>query len=432
MQAGNNDDVFVFEDEGIAPKSKGSWKILIVDDEPEMHTVTKLALDGFTYDDKRLELLSCYSAKEARELLPDHPDIALAFIDVVMETDDAGLVLVRYIREELKFNHLRIILRTGQPGMAPERFVIENYDIDDYKAKTEMTAQKLITSVVGSLRAHKEIKRIEQIVEERTTEIREKNQVLSALNRDLTDSIVYARRIQEAILPLDQIVSSQIPRFSVFYEPKDIVSGDFYWFFNRDEEIFFAVVDCTGHGVPGAFMAVLGYSLLNQVMSVTKTSQPDDILEQLDALLRVALRRDSRSIMHNHDGMDIAFGVFNSRTQELKFSGARRPLFIFRNGNLTMVPGTRCSIGATDKVKFECYSIQLQRGDMCYMFTDGITDQFGGPENRKMFSRRFKEMMGDIVVKEFGQHQDLIKQLFGKWRGENPQTDDVLVMGMQV
>lgn len=421
---------FLESDETAAKLEK--WKILIVDDEPEVHRVTRLALDGFVYDERELELTSAYSGEEAKNILDQDADFAMAFVDVVMESDDAGLQLVRYIRETLKNTHLRIILRTGQPGVAPEQFVIENYDIDDYKAKTEMTAQKLITSVVGSLRAYKEIKRIEQIVETRTAEIREKNQELLVLNRDLTDSIVYARRIQEAILPLEQLVNSQIPRFTILYEPKDIVSGDFYWFFNRGEDIYFAVVDCTGHGVPGAFMAVLGYSLLNQVISMTKTSEPDDILTQLDLLLRNALRRDSRMVIHNHDGMDLGLCVFNTRTMQLKFAGARRPLYIYRGDNLTIVPGTRISIGSIEMAKFEAYQMQLQKGDVCYIFTDGVTDQFGGPDNRKMFPRRFKQMLSKIVESDFEQHQELLKNYLLKWRGDNPQTDDILVMGMQV
>lgn len=427
------EDAFVFQEEEAAVEHKETWKVLLVDDEPEVHNVTKLALDGFQYDGKYLEMHSAFSAKEAREMLAQDPGFAMAFVDVVMETDDAGLQLVKHIRQQLGNLHLRIILRTGQPGMAPERFVIENYDIDDYKAKTDMTAQKLITTVVGSLRAYKEIKKIEKIVEERTSEIREKNKVLSVLNRDLTDSIIYARRIQEAILPLEKVMQSETPKFAVYYEPKDIVSGDFYWVYHRGDEVFFAVVDCTGHGVPGAFMAVLGYSLLNQVMALNHTSVPGEIITMVDQLLRSSLRQNTSRIQFNHDGMDMGLCVLNKKTKQMMYAAARRPLYIFRQGNLTIVPGTRCSIGAQDQLPFESYNIPLQPGDICYMFTDGATDQFGGTEQRKLMPRRFKEMLQDLVQKEdFSTHQEIIAKKMEEWRAGEPQTDDVLVMGMMV
>jgi len=141
---------------------KNTWKVLIVDDEPEVHTITKVALSEFEFDDKELNLLSAYSGAEARELINVHPDIALIFLDVVMETDDAGLLLVKYLREELENKFVRIILRTGQPGQAPERQVIVNYDINDYKAKTEIDSTKLFTTTLSGLRAYRDIMEVEE------------------------------------------------------------------------------------------------------------------------------------------------------------------------------------------------------------------------------------------------------------------------------
>ncbi len=427
------DDFLILDDSETTSGPKERWRILLVDDEPDIHQATRYALDGFTYDNKDLEIVSALSAREAMEILEDDPEpFCLAFIDVVMESDDAGLKLVRHIREERGDRLIRVILRTGQPGMAPERYVIENYDIDDYKAKTELTAQKLITSVISSLRAWKELMRIEKIVIERTAEISEKNKVLHVINKDLTDSIIYARRIQEAILPLDSIINSQVPRFTVFYEPKDIVSGDFYWFYHRDNVIYFAVVDCTGHGVPGAFMAVLGYSLLNQVVNSSKSDEPSDLLTQLDLLLRNALRHNPGRVQANHDGMDLALCVYRPETQVLKYAGARRPLYWYHKEGVTILPGARHSIGGESVFHTETQTVQVNKGDMVYMFTDGITDQFGGEDRKKLLSRRWIETLDVIITYEFKEHEELIRNFFLNWKQDMPQTDDVLVMGMQV
>ncbi|GAA61597.1 response regulator [Pseudoalteromonas sp. BSi20652] len=156
---------FLFSDEPeetINEIELGTWKVLIVDDEPEVHAVTKLALSDFEFQNKRLEFISAYSGAEAKELIKEHPDAAIVLLDVVMETDDAGLQVAKFIREEAKNNHIRIILRTGQPGQAPERQVIINYDINDYKSKTELTAQKLFTVIMSSLRSYRDIISIEQ------------------------------------------------------------------------------------------------------------------------------------------------------------------------------------------------------------------------------------------------------------------------------
>ncbi|MDX1392727.1 MAG: DUF3369 domain-containing protein, partial [Rheinheimera sp.] len=158
----SDDFLFAEESEQAEPALHGSWKVLIVDDEPEVHAVTKLALSDFTFQGKNLSFFSAFSGAEAKTLIAQHPDAAIMLLDVVMETDDAGLLVARHIREQLHNEHVRIILRTGQPGQAPERQVIINYDINDYKSKTELTAQKLFTVVMSSLRSYRDILSLQQ------------------------------------------------------------------------------------------------------------------------------------------------------------------------------------------------------------------------------------------------------------------------------
>lgn len=431
-------DAFAFADEVASSEKSSAWKVLVVDDDPQVHSVTKFALQDFIHQGRDLNLIHVHSSVEAKVALAEHPDVAIILLDVVMEEDDSGLKLVQYIRNELKNNHVRIVLRTGQPGLAPERTVIESYDIDDYKIKTEMTSEKLYTTIVGGLRAFKEIMRIEQVVEERTHEIQEINEELSMLNKDLLDSINYARRIQLSILPTIEEIHSYIPKFFTYYQPKDIVSGDFYWFSSSGDYVYFAAVDCTGHGVPGALMSVLSYSLLNQTMKDYPKLEPLGILNNVRELLLAALRKHHTEIMAimnaSADGMDIGLCRLHTKTLQMDFAGARRPLFLVKHNDpaLQEFRGTRCSINPNEVGEFEQVTIQLERGDVCYLFTDGITDQFGGPFNRKYSNRRFRETIIEMQAKPFEQHQQLISTAVADWRGDNRQTDDLLVLGMKI
>jgi len=430
----SEEDTIVFgaETDDADGPARETWKILIVDDEPEIHSVTQLALSDFSYDDKGLSFASAYSGKEARQVFAQNKDIALILLDVVMESDDAGLRFVRHVREEVGDRHVRIVLRTGQPGSAPEREIVSTYDIDDYKLKTDLTVPKLYSTVVSALRGFKEVKRIEQVVEQRTATILDLNRTLTVINRDLTDSIHYARRIQEAILPLDSLLATHLPNLFVCYEPKDIVSGDFYWFQTYGHLQLFAAVDCTGHGVPGAFMSVLAYSLLNQVVSVSPTLDPSEILTQLDFALHHALVRTERAGVGTADGMDLALCVVNTNTNELYYAGARRPLVVFRSrGEETIIPGTRRSIGGVDELSYETHRLQMQPGETAVIYTDGITDQFGGPKGRKLSSRRFREFMAQNHRQPVQKLPALLREMIAAWQGSYTQTDDILVMGLQ-
>jgi serine phosphatase RsbU (regulator of sigma subunit) len=433
----DDDLVFAEEDAGSGkggPKAIGQnpWKILLVDDEPEIHTVTRMALSDFTYRDRPMLFLSAHSGTEARALLRAHPDIALVFLDVVMETDDAGLQFVQFVRSEVGNKNVRIILRTGQPGMAPEKQIVKNYDIDDYRLKTELTMVQLQTAIVSSLRAYSEIDRIEKIVEARTAELHKMNEALYRKNRDMLDSIAYASRIQKAILPHHELMHSVIPQFFVLYEPKQIVSGDFYWFYNRGHEMLLAVVDCTGHGVPGAFLSVLAYSLLNQIVALSKSLEPQAILVELSARVQDTLKRQSH-YADSTDGMDVALVHINLQTNECAFAGARRPMFLFRrSGGFERLDGSRASVGGREMEPYSQYNIQLYTGDTLYLFTDGIADQFGGDKGRKLSTRRFKDTLAQLQPFPLDDHYTHIKDLFTNWQGTNEQTDDILVLGMRV
>ena len=293
-----------------------TWKILIVDDEEDVHAVTKMVLKPYSFMGRTIDFLDAYSAKESIPILKSHADIALILLDVVMETNNAGLDLVKYIRQDMGNSFTQIILRTAHPGQAPERDVIRSYEINDYKTKTELTALKLFTSVLASIRSYASITEIEsyrQSLEEkvlaRTREIKKKNQTI-------TDSIYYARRIQNALLPLNEDLDRLLPSYFIINKPKDIVSGDYYWLAQKNNMIVIAVADCTGHGVPGAFMSILGVAFLNEIVNKADTIRTDEILNQLRSQVIKSLHQTEKDY-EAKDGMEIALCMIDFETKKL-------------------------------------------------------------------------------------------------------------------
>jgi serine phosphatase RsbU (regulator of sigma subunit) len=266
----------------------------------------------------------------------------------------------------------------------------------------------LVFGVVGlnGKRLEDQNRKLEAIVTERTAELsaakvqteqlnqdlQSRNQLITEQNEDLRDSINYARRIQTAILPDLALVRTYLPGFGLFYQPKDIVSGDFYWFTYRpDTEVsIFAVVDCTGHGVPGAFMSVIGYNLLNRIVNELQIIDPAEILTQLDQAVRQALKQTgepSTTAATTEDGMDLSLCVYHHPTRTLTYAGAHRPVYYLAATapDLEIIEGARYSIGGSmvsGKV-FTNHRLTVAPGDKLYLFSDGIVDQFGGPEDRK-------------------------------------------------
>jgi serine phosphatase RsbU (regulator of sigma subunit)/Tfp pilus assembly protein PilF len=259
-------------------------------------------------------------------------------------------------------------------------------------------------------------------------------------NKDITDSIRYAKRIQQAILPDDHSLSQAFPDSFVFYRPKDIVSGDFYWYHHTDEIKLVAVADCTGHGVPGAFMSVLGASQLTSVIAEQGELSPSRILTLIDDGIKNQLHQDQKpngensgSIVMN-DSMDIALCAFDKRKGTLTFCGANRPIIVYRKGgDLEILRPAKCSVGGdSSRKEFHEITVQLNPGDSFYLFTDGFADQFGGPKGKKFKTSRFKDVLLQIAGQEIRQQKREIELIFDSWRGEFEQVDDVCVIGIRV
>jgi serine phosphatase RsbU (regulator of sigma subunit) len=252
-------------------------------------------------------------------------------------------------------------------------------------------------------------------------------------NKDITDSIRYAKRIQQAILPDDNVLKQAFPDSFVFYRPKDIVSGDFYWHHHTDEVQLVAVADCTGHGVPGAFMSVLGASQLTSVIAEQGELAPSRILNLIDEGIRQQLHQDGLSA--THDSMDIALCAYNRRNGQLTFCGANRPIIIYRKtGALEIFRPSKHSVGGdSDREKvFQEQTIQMNSGDSFYLFTDGFADQFGGPKGKKFKTSRFRDVLTQIATQEIKIQKRELELVFDSWRGQFEQVDDICVIGIQV
>ncbi|MGZ4054356.1 MAG: SpoIIE family protein phosphatase [Bacteroidia bacterium] len=259
----------------------------------------------------------------------------------------------------------------------------------------------------------------------------EKHKELEQHNKDMLDSIQYASRIQEAILPDVQKIKNAFKDAFVLYMPKDVVSGDYYFFYQRNNKIIVATVDCTGHGVPGALMSIIANGILKEVIIKKGIEEPSEILYALDEELFLALNKNREN---TNDGMDIALGIFDFEENTLTYSGAFRPMLLVRDNEFIEFEGNRYPIGfyGDTKKQFLSKKIELRPDDTFYFFTDGYCDQFGGEQKKKFNRKRFKELLLSAQSMEMEEQESFLQYALLNWRQEEPQVDDVLVMGIRI
>lgn len=277
-------------------------------------------------------------------------------------------------------------------------------------------------------RQYRAKRRSNQQLEEAYKTLELKNEVIALKNKEITDSIHYARRIQQSFLPDENVFRQLAPDSLLMYKPKDIVSGDFYWMNRVGEYIVYAVADCTGHGVPGAFLSAMCNDLMNHVIRDSGVVQPGEILRRLDERLR-----QQGNNAGSHDGMDVAIAVLHQSTGKLQYAGARRPLIILRGAELTELEASRSSIGEQVESKtFKEHSFQTQPGDILYLFTDGYSDQFGGPHVKKFRYGRFLEMLRSFAGKKLDEQAAQLEQTFLDWKGDLEQIDDICILAIRL
>lgn len=265
-------------------------------------------------------------------------------------------------------------------------------------------------------------------------EIEQQKRTVEEKNSEITSSIQYAKRIQDAIMPSLEEIRAAIPNSFVYYRPKEIVSGDFYWYGKNADQVFIAAVDCTGHGVPGAFMSMIGNDHLNQIVNVEKRTKPDEILNRLHHEIQVTLKQ-KHGVTENHDGMDIALCAIDQKQNRMLFSSANRYLYHVRNGELSEIKGDHFNIGGImheDVRHYNLYEIELKKDDVFYIFSDGISDQFGGDASKKFGYKRLKNLLLEIHLKPMDDQKMIFENSLMDWMGDNDQIDDFLLIGIRI
>ena len=308
----------------------------------------------------------------------------------------------------------------------------------DALAKKETEKQTLIRNffiggfivmagfLVVIFRNYREKKKANKLLETQKSEI-------EIQKKEIQDSINYAQNIQHAVLPETSEIEKHFDDVFILYKPKDIVSGDFFWFNETKNTVLLAAADCTGHGVPGAIMSMIGSYELNNSVLERGIIQPSKILSYINISLKKRLRQND-ALTKNRDGMDIILCSFDKQNMQLQYAGANRPLYIIRNNEPIEIAPSKSAIGGytADAFEFNNNIVQLQKGDCVYMYTDGFADQFGGDKNKKLTTKIFKNFLLTIAAKTMIEQRKLLDEYFYKWKGNFDQLDDVLVIGVRV
>jgi serine phosphatase RsbU (regulator of sigma subunit) len=272
-----------------------------------------------------------------------------------------------------------------------------------------------------------------KIIENQKLMVEEKNKIIEEKNKDITDSITYAKRIQQAVLPSGNYANNILGDHFILFKPKDIVSGDFYWGTRINELLIVTVADCTGHGVPGAFMSMLGVSSLNEIVRKKEVTKASEIINQLRESIIESLQQKGAS-GEQKDGMDMSLCAINTSSNQLQFAGANNPLFIVSaQKQLKVIEANKMPVAIYEHMEnFTNQEYQLQKGDCLYLCSDGYEDQFGGPKGKKFMIKHLKELFVTISDKPLIEQQKILDLTFENWRGEHEQIDDVTIIGIRI
>jgi serine phosphatase RsbU (regulator of sigma subunit) len=287
--------------------------------------------------------------------------------------------------------------------------------------------------LIIAIRSYLAKQKANQVLEKQKVEIQKQKGLVDEKNREIRDSINYAHRIQTSCLPETKELETYFPNHTLFFRPKDVVSGDFFWAAQTENKVLLAIADCTGHGVPGAITSMIGSMLLNEIFYVKKIMMPNEVLTELNRLVKLTLRQEEGS--QNKDGMDMAFCLWDKNTNILYYSGANRPVLLLRPGTgVIEYKATKQSIGGHTSLiqNYDLHSFPLQKGDTVVLTSDGYADQFGGEKEKKFTTKAFRIMLAEIAGLDPEDQRKMIEKRFDAWKGDYEQTDDVLVFTFKI
>jgi serine phosphatase RsbU (regulator of sigma subunit) len=367
--------------------------------------------------------------------IEEYPDLILMDIEM---PEMNGIDAIRFLKNNFRTKNIPVIVFTAT-DVFQEVFDVGAIDFIE-KPFNEESLIIRIKSALNLLDSYRAIERQKIEIEKRNHKIKKQHEdvlkqkdIISKKNEEITADLRYSQRIQEAILPRDEFIREILPQHFIVNIPKNIVSGDFYWLEKTNNKVILAVADCTGHGVSGALMHMMGIIFLNEIVKKKQIKEPGEIMGELRNYIMSSLHQTGK-FGETQDGMDLALCTIDFDTYKLQFVGANNPLYIINNKGLTEIKGDRMPVGINinyDK-PFTTHEIKLQRGDTLYMFTDGYADQFGGLKGKKFRYKYFKELLIGINGSSLQKQKDIIKQTFYKWKGEHEQVDDVLIMGVKI
>lgn len=384
-------------------------KVLIVDDTPENISIISSALSN----NKRIAATNGHKAIElAQQQKPD-----LILLDIVMPGMD-GFEVCRILKSQPETNHIPIIFITAE---SETDSIVKGFDVGgiDYVTKP-INVRELQARVKTQLA-------LKNSMDDNTRYIAE----IDKRNRQTTDSINYAYLIQKASLPSKDYLTEILPEHFVYFGPRNIVSGDFYWAQKVNDKTVVIAADCTGHGVPGAFLSMYGISFLNEIILKDKITEPDTILKRMRETVIRTLNRGELTNMH--DGMDMVVLTINSNFSSVDFAGANNPLWILRDNEIMITKGNSMPIGRYIKMDdFTKHTISLQKNDQLYIFSDGYADQFGGPKNRKLMAKNFRNKLVEFSSFTMEVQKTKLLDFFADWKQEEEQIDDTLIISIKI
>ncbi len=388
-----------------------SYSVLIVDDNPRNLQV----LGSFLKEEGLLVEFAIDGGAALQWVNNRRFDLVL--LDIMMP-GMSGIEVCRKMKENPFTRDIPVIFITAVTDTST---IVEGFSAGavDYITKPFIQDELLIR-----VKTQLEAVRSKQLILDYLNKIEEKN-------KNINSSIDYARYIQNAVLHTSETSSNHIPDHFIIYSPKDILSGDFYWINSIQDQVIFAVMDCTGHGVPGALMSILGLTLLNDIIIHAGILQPEKILENLRHKIILALGQN-KDIVSVKDGMEGSVLIFNPKSSSITFSGTQNPVIHISDNKINIIRADKTPIGFYDKpTTYTLNSIDVKSGDMIYLFSDGYIDQFGGPASKKIMSRRFRELLLKYHEIPLSIQKNKLEEYLRSWRGDLEQTDDILVVGIR-